>query len=93
MNPEVVLMNKIVMTCIEHGGDAGGAYCCQSQEVKDILSLWLKVKELDKEYKVTGHDYPFIVPIDFIDGLDEDSLYDKVAKSHPYPEAEVDIMF
>ena len=41
-------MNNIIEAAIIHGGDAGGAYCCNQKELErhiQILINWLGIKE------------------------------------------------
>ena len=74
---EIFTINKIIQSCIVHGGDAGGAYCCDCKMVNNTVTEWLRLKNLEHDYKASKSDWCFIIPID---AEDDDKYIDKLWK-------------
>lgn len=36
-NKQVELLNNVIGTAVEHGGDTGGAYCCCPDELAEAM--------------------------------------------------------
>lgn len=73
---QINILNSIIEACVNHGGDVGGAYFSNAEEVEEAINLWLEKIDLSERYKVItkeakGKDfpvhecYPKIVPIDY----------------------------
>ena len=62
-NKEIILMNKIVINAIEHGGDVA-PYFENEKNLRKILTTWLNTKGLNKDFKISQSDWCFIIPID-----------------------------
>ena len=83
-NDEVMMMNRIVYGAIVHGGDGGGPYCCDTDEVTPWLREWLRTKGLEAEYKVSKLDWCFIIPVEQEDTEEfENKMLNKVASMKP----------
>ena len=83
MNKEIKLINRIIIGAIYHGGDAGGPYLCDRNEVVPYVNTWLRMRGYDKKYKVSKDEWCVIIPIDkeddeeYIDDV-VGMIYDKV---------------
>ena len=84
MNEEIKLMNRIIYGAIVHGGDAGGPYCCDTDEVAPWIEEWLRLKGFEAEYMVSKHDWCFIIPVDQEDTEDyEEKMLNEIATMKP----------
>jgi hypothetical protein len=72
MNEEIMLINKITEQAILHGGDYGGAYCCNEDGLRNALTEYIKFKGLENKYTVSTDEDKFllIVPIRKINNYD-----------------------
>ena len=52
MDKEIKLINDIMVACVIHGGDAGGAYGSAPHLVEKYVNTWLTLKGYDNEYEV-----------------------------------------
>lgn len=57
MDSEIKIMNKLIATAIECGGDSGGAYFINMENLEDVVNNWLKFKNLDALYKYVEPNY------------------------------------
>ena len=48
---EIELINKIIYEAIIHGGDSGGPYNINFEDLEKSVNNWLKFKNLTDEYK------------------------------------------
>ena len=49
---EVDLINSMIATAVEHGGDSGGPYCIHEKELMDVIYKWLEFKNILSRYTV-----------------------------------------
>lgn len=50
-------MNKLIATALECGGDPGGAYFINMENLEDAVNDWLKFKNLDTSHKYIEPNY------------------------------------
>lgn len=52
MDEEIKAINNLIVACVIHGGDAGGAYATSLHLVEKYANAWLTLKGYDNEYEV-----------------------------------------
>lgn len=50
---EVEFINSIIQEAIYHGGDMGGAYFSNAQDLNEVIVDWLKLRGIDDTYTTT----------------------------------------
>ncbi len=50
--------NEIIEQAIIHGGDTGGAYCCNEEELLKVISRFLSWMGLDEYLTIYKDDFP-----------------------------------
>lgn len=53
---EIDLMNKILITAVDHGGDDGGPYGTKTDELLEVVYEWIKSKRLETYEAVVTQD-------------------------------------
>ena len=62
INEEIETLNKILEAAVEHGGDSGGPYFCNEEDLEKSIMRYLIARRLDDEYIITDSShYPKIV--------------------------------
>lgn len=54
---ELRLVNSIIREAIRHGGDAGGSYFTNGQNLNNTIMDYLKVRDLDNQYTTDATVY------------------------------------
>lgn len=67
---EVICVNELVDAAVNHGGDIGGAYYSDLEEVQRALENWINVRGLSSKFALMNdeEEHPvlkIIVPIDW----------------------------
>ena len=57
VNKEIETLNEVLNAAIEHGGDAGGPYFCNKEELQESIMRYLTVRGLNDEYIVINTDH------------------------------------
>ena len=57
LEEELLLLNKLLETAVNHGGDKGGAYFTCPEEIQEQLNKYLKLRKLTKEYRASFVDW------------------------------------
>ena len=52
MEEEIRILNKIIFEAVVHGGDFGGAYCINEDNLMNSIAEWIMHKNLSGKYKV-----------------------------------------
>lgn len=76
---EIELINDIIDSAVEHGGDFGGAYCSNWQYLEECIGEWLYARGLDDSYAACREPCNnYIVPIKkihFKDYLNDETIW------------------
>lgn len=56
---EIALINQIIEEAIDHGGDCGGPYHSNGDQLKEAIEKWLACKGLDDKYVVGVRELDF----------------------------------
>lgn len=54
---ELRLVNSIICEAISHGGDLGGSYSTNGENLNDAIMAYLKVRNLDNQYTTDATFY------------------------------------
>lgn len=54
---EIDLINSIIRTAIDHGGDPGGPYFCFPKNLKESIENFLIFRNLNNQYEIINVDY------------------------------------
>lgn len=57
---EIALINKIIYEATIYGGDAGGSYCCNPEDLESAIKEWLLQRCLENKYYVDRDEYSHI---------------------------------
>ena len=49
---EIVAINKIIKAATDFGGDAGGPYCNNPEDLIALINEWLTMRKIDKDFEV-----------------------------------------
>lgn len=68
---EIALINKIIKEAMDHGGDQGGPYWSNQEDLKSAIKEWLIYKNLNNKYYVgkVKADYVYYIQIKKISDL------------------------
>ena len=57
INEEIEALNRILNAAVEHGGDSGGPYFCNEEDLKKSIMGYLISRRLEDEYIIidTAH--------------------------------------
>ena len=62
INEEIEALNRILEAAVEHGGDPGGPYFCNEEDLEKCIMRYLIARRLDDEYIIMdSKHYPKIV--------------------------------
>ena len=65
LEKEIELINRVITEAVCHGGDPGGAYCCNASELNSAILEWLKMRGIDNKYttnyEATGEKYDIAI--------------------------------
>lgn len=54
---EMMLVNKIISAAVMHGGDSGGAYFVNGEQLNDAIMAWLRNRNLTDRYTTDATVY------------------------------------
>lgn len=74
VDKEIKLINEIIAQAVIHGGDSGGPYCSNGNNLIKALKDWLSAKELEDQYKIGIKSYYNIPDIPLIVKMDGEMI-------------------